>query len=168
MGATANTCPSRGYCVHEEPTGNGYPVPSVEQTPVEREVWCQHDLCHPMSPVQSQEGAYGILGPGLRGADLEICTPQGSRGHTWWDRRVLAPRLGLLVGLRDSRQGGLALHDTPTPAVCLMTSNASQWGGGAPQRPLPQLPADGGSTAPPPPSKQASHGSPGGNHSNPG
>lgn len=66
--------------MHEEPTGNGYPVPSVEQTPVEWEVWCQHDLCHPMSPVQSQEGAYGILGPGPRGADLEICTPQGSRG----------------------------------------------------------------------------------------
>ena len=92
-------------------------MPGVEQTPVEWEVWCQHDLCHPMSPVQSQEGAYGILSLGPRGADLEICTPQGSRGHTWWDRRVLAPRLSFLVSLRDSRQGGLAPNDTPSPAM---------------------------------------------------
>lgn len=143
LGATANSSPSHGYCVREEPTGNGCPVPGVEQTPVEWEAQCQHDLCHPVSPVQRQEGAYGILGLGLRGADLEICTPQGSRSHTWWTS-VAWPHGSaswsacVIPGREDQH---LTIH--PGPAVCLMTSNASQCGGGAPQRPLPQLPADG-------------------------
>lgn len=97
--------------------GNGCPVPGVEQTPVE---WgaVQHDLCHPVGPVQRQEGAYGILGLGLCGADLEIY-PTGQQtppGEQAW----LGPTLGLLVspcvipGWEDQH---LTIH--PGPAVCL-------------------------------------------------
>lgn len=32
-------------------------------------------ICHPVSPEQSQGGAYGILGLAPCGADLEICIP---------------------------------------------------------------------------------------------